>query len=151
MNMDHKSLEIVLMIFDPRLSFVKSVFDCRLSGVVIKLFHQQKHEKCILFLALVSDCFGLGIFSIFNKHTAQVAIKYINTIKESSSKICRNRVFDCRLSTNLLQIVIDNTVSSDLLSAFMDCSEHFQLPLIWYDKGTFFMVIFLHKTLVTKN
>ena len=137
MNMDHKSLEMVLAIFDPRLSFDKTVFDCRLSGVVTKLFYQQKHEKCIIFLALASDCFCFGIFRIFNKHTAQVAIKNINTIKESRSKICRNRVFDCRLSTNLLQMVIDNTVSSDLLSAFIDCTEHFQLPLIWYDKGTF--------------
>ena len=35
-----------LAVFDPRLSIVKSVFDCRLSSVETKLFVQQKHEKC---------------------------------------------------------------------------------------------------------
>ena len=33
--------------FDPRSSIVKSVFDCRLTGVETKLFFQQKHENVI--------------------------------------------------------------------------------------------------------
>ena len=51
-------------------------------------------------------------------------------------------------------MVIENTVSSDLRSMFIDCSEPFPLPPIRCDKGAYFMVIeivwsFLHKALAT--
>ena len=53
-----------LAIFDTRLLIVKSVFKCRLSGVETKLFFQQIHEKCKLFLALV-----LAMYSVYSINT----------------------------------------------------------------------------------
>ena len=53
------------------------------------------------------------------------AIKNVNTTYEHKSNIARNRVFDCHLSHNWRQMAIENTVSCDLLSAFVDCYEHF--------------------------
>ena len=52
---------LFLEIFDQSLSIVKSVSDYRLSDVETKLFFQQKHEKCKLLLAFISDCFGYVI------------------------------------------------------------------------------------------
>ena len=59
----------VVAIFDPRSSIVRQEISIA-AYPVWKLFFQQEHEKCKLFLvALVSDCFG-DVFSrpIFNKH-----------------------------------------------------------------------------------
>ena len=53
-------------------------------------------------------------------HAVQAAIENVNTIGERSSKIVRNRVFDCQLSPDLRQMAIDNTVYSDFLSEFVD-------------------------------
>ena len=78
----------VVAISDPRLSIVKIVFDCRISGV--------ETETCkLLLVALVSDYFGY-VFSrpIFNEG----GNRKVNTNDERRSKIVRNRVFDCRLS-----------------------------------------------------
>ena len=66
----------------------------------------------------------------------------------------RNRAFDCRLSPDWQQMAIVNTVSSDLWSAFIDCSERFRLPPVRYDQGAYFMLIkivwsFHDKTLAT--
>ena len=49
-------------------------------------------------------------------------------IDECGSKIVRNRVFDCLLSSDWRQMAIENTVSSDFLSAFVDSYERFRLP-----------------------
>ena len=84
--------------------------------------------------------------------TLQIAaIENVNTIDESGSRIARNRAFDCRLSLDWRQMAIKNTVSSDLVSAFIDCSDRFRLPPVRYDKGAYFMLIeivwsFRHKT-----
>ena len=37
------------------------------------------------------------------------------------SKIIRNRVFDCHLSPDRRQMAIENTISSDFSSLFIDC------------------------------
>ena len=42
----------------------------------------------------------------------------------------RNSVFDCNLSPNWRQMTIENTVSSDLRPAFVNCSKRFRLPPI---------------------
>ena len=60
-------------------------------------------------------------------HPGYLAIKKINTINKHRSKIVRNRVFDYHLSPDL---AIENTVSSDFLSVFIDCQERFRLPPI---------------------
>ena len=120
------------------------VVDCRLS------------PDCKLFLvALVSDCFCY-VFSrpILNKTLQMAANKNVNTIDERGSRIARNRALDCHLSPDWRQMAIQNTVSSDLRSAFIDCSERFRLSPVRYDKGAYFMLIeivwsFLHKTLAT--
>ena len=46
-------------------------------------------------------------------HTGQAAIENVNTIDDRSSKIVRNRVFDCHLSPDWRQMAIKNTVSID--------------------------------------
>ena len=52
-------------------------------------------------------------------------IENINTIDEHRSKIIRNRVFDCCLSSDWRQMAIENTVSSDLhtskVQSLFDC------------------------------
>ena len=53
-------------------------------------------------------------------HTGLAAIENVNTIKESRSNTVINRVFDSHLSRNWRQTAIENTVSSDFLSAFVD-------------------------------
>ena len=78
----------------------------------------------------------------------------VNTIDERRSKIVRNRVFNCHLLPDWRQMAIQNTVSSDLCSTFIDCSACFRLPPVRYAKGAHFMVTeivwsFLHKTLAT--
>ena len=45
-------------------------------------------------------------------------------------------------------MTITNTVSSNLLSAFIDCLDFLLLP-IWCDKVVEIVTSFLHKTLVT--
>ena len=46
-------------------------------------------------------------------HTEKAAIKNDNIIDEHTSKIFRNRVFDCHLWPDWRQMAIENTVSSD--------------------------------------
>ena len=46
----------------------------------------------------------------------------------SLAKIVRNRVFDGHLSLDWRQMTIENTVSVDFWSAFIDCEERFRLP-----------------------
>ena len=45
-------------------------------------------------------------------HTGYAAIVNVNTIDERRSKIVRNRVFDCHLSSDWPQMAKENTVSS---------------------------------------
>ena len=51
---------------------------------------------------------------------ASPVITPLSTIDERGSKINRNNVFDCYLSPVWRQMAIENTVSIDLLSTFLD-------------------------------
>ena len=52
------------------------------------------------------------------------------TIDERGSKIARNNVFDCDLSPIGKQMAIKDSVSSDILSTFVDNTNVFDLPTI---------------------
>ena len=54
--------------------------------------------------------------------------KTFRTIDERGSKIARNRVFDYHLSPDWRQMVIENPVSNDFRSTFVNCKERFRLP-----------------------
>ena len=60
--------------------------------------------------------------------------KMLLTIDEPGSKIARNSVFDCHLSPNWRQMAIENSVSNDFLSPFVDCINVFdcRLPGVGY-------------------
>ena len=60
--------------------------------------------------------------------------KTLSTIDERASKIDRNSVFDCDLSPAWRQMAIENTVSFDFLSTFLDSIGVFdcRLPGVMY-------------------
>ena len=66
-------------------------------------------------------------------------------------KIIRNRVFTCHLSPDWQQMAIKNTVSSDILSAFFDCKEHFRLRPIRSQCVIFFRAESLPLHLLTED
>ena len=49
-----------------------------------------------------------------NAHAELLIHENVNTVDKRSSKIGRNRVFDCHLSPDRRQMAIENTVSSEL-------------------------------------
>ena len=64
--------------------------------------------------------------------------------------IVSNRILDCCLQSDRQQMAITNTVSSNSLSAFIDCLDCFLLLPIRCDKVIEIVTSFLHKTLVNK-
>ena len=75
--------------------------------------------------------------SLFHIHLGWAAIENVNTIDEWYIKIVKNRVFDCHLSPDWRQMAIENTVSIEFRSKFLDCLKRFRLPPTRYDIAPF--------------
>ena len=59
------------------------------------------------------------------------------TIVERRSKTARNSVFDCHLSPVMRQMAIENFVSNDFQSTFVDSINVFDCPLSGVGKDSF--------------
>ena len=105
--------------------FYETFFLCLLAGDM-SAFNTRFYPIVTLCNPWKSDKIGRN--AKFIKHTGWAAIENVNTIGERRSKIVINRVFDCHLSLDWRQMTIENTVSIDFWSAFVDCEERFRLP-----------------------
>ena len=62
-------------------------------------------------------------------HTGRQQSKMLLTIDKCGSKIARNSVFDCHLSSVWQQMAIKTSVSKDFLSTFVDSINVFDCSL----------------------
>ena len=63
--------------------------------------------------------------------------KTLLTIDERGSKTARNSVFDCHLSPGRRQMAIENSVSNDFRSVFVDSFNDFDCRLSGVDEDSF--------------